>query len=269
MSTPNYEEIEKLNAEMERRRRELRKVFYEDFKRAAKAITPPIIYDAVKDIKDTKDILVAYNQLKFDVQKAKLVNSDGTPIEGRNHADNYAHSVADAKIAQKGLWPATVAFVAGIAKEARDLTLSTINGHNISQTWDDNCKDMNNNIRGLKWGLENPNGNAEQYFAQLDLNSNTIISGYNNGIAQARPATTADIMKLQYMLAQNKINALQARPKVMQGRRAAIDAKKFEGSKIPDPKKPKKEKIQTPMAPSTPSVRIPIPAWQQKNGKNM
>jgi len=65
---------------------------------------------------------------------------------------------------------------------------------------------------------------------------------------------------------ESKLLAEKASQRAQQAQRAAYNKKQFEAAKIPDPKAPKKEKIQTPMAPTTPSVSAPVPAWQQNNG---
>lgn len=150
------------------------------------------------------------NQQKKDIEGKKIVNPDGTPIKGKEHADNYAHSLADAKIAQRGKTDAAIAFTIGVAKEGYDLVTKVGRGDNIKETLKDGYKDMQNNLRGLSWGLRNPNGNAEEYFAQLDLDRNQIIAGYNNGITQAQRIETVTSMHEEHQLAQNKIKAAQS-----------------------------------------------------------
>ena len=219
------------------------------------------------------DDLESGNQLKKDIEGKEIVNQDGTPIKGKEGADNYAHSVTDAKIAQKGVAHAAVALTGGVVKEGVDLwkkiVVPGVKGEDVDvkQVLKDSRKDMENNWRGIKWGLEHPDGDAEKHFAQLDLESNKMVKGYDNQIAQARRLTDAEKKDRQMAeaLAQKQKDAARMR---VEGQRAAQAAKKFEGSKVPDPKTPKKEKVQTPMAPTTPSVAVPVPAWQQKNGKS-
>lgn len=150
------------------------------------------------------------NQQKKDIEGKQLVNPDGTPIQGKAHADNYAHSLADAKIAQQeGKSGAAIAYGIGVLKEGYDIVTKVARGANIKETLKDSYKDMQNNVRGLRWGLENPNGNAEAHFAQLDLDKNQIVPGYNNGIAQAQRADVLQSMKDEHQLAQNRVNVAQ------------------------------------------------------------
>jgi len=153
--------------------------------------------------------LCAGNQEKEDIKRKRIVRADGKPIRGRKHADNYAHSVTDAKIAQRGKIDAMIAYGFGVAKECRDMVINVYksatgqNSVTLKESFLDSCKDMRNNVRGLKWGLENPTGDAEEYFAQLDLAKNEIVEGYNNGIADGKKAL-AQAMQQQSILAQKE-----------------------------------------------------------------
>jgi len=226
-------------------------------------------YSGYNLVKGVYDDLEAGNQLKKDIEGKNIVNQDGTPIKGKEGADNYAHSVTDAKIAQKGKTHATIALAGGVAKEAVDIwnkiIVPTAQGQDVEirATLKEGWKDMQNNWRGIKWGLEHPNEDATKHFAQLDLKTNEMVEGYDNGLSKSRRATTAEIMKRDYDEAQKKMIA-QKEKAFVQGQRAAQAAKKFDAGKIPDAKTPKKEKVQVPLAPKTSSVTLPIPAWQQK-----
>ena len=120
------------------------------------------------------------NQLKKDLEQAKITG------KSEHHADNYAHILTDAKIAQKSGMHTFVALCIGAAKEAYDFTTKVFRGENVAETYRDCVKDMKNNLTGLKWGRKNPDKNAEEWLAQLDLDSNTFVEGYDNGIAQSR-----------------------------------------------------------------------------------
>jgi hypothetical protein len=237
--------------------------FMQTVKDGVKAVGRKVAPDAYQVVKDVKDELQAGNQLKKDIEGKNIVNQDGTPIKDKGKADNYAHSVADARIAQKGKAYAAVAFAAGVGKEAYDIATKTWNGQDIRETLRDSRKDMDNNLRGLTWGLEHPNEDAAKYFAQLDLKENTIIPGYDNQIAQARRIT--DVERKERNMQEALLRKQNERElKALEGQRAAQAAKKFDAGKIPDAKTPKKEKVQVPLAPKTSSVTLPIPAWQQK-----
>lgn len=229
-------------------------------------------YSGYNFVRGVYDDLEAGNQLKKDIEGKNIVNPDGTPIKDKEGADNYAHSVTDAKIAQKGKAHAAVALAGGVAKEGVDIwnkiIVPTAKGKDVEvrATLKEGWKDMQNNWRGIKWGLEHPNEDAEKHFAQLDLKTNEMIAGHDNGLSKSRRATTAEIMKRDSEEAQKKMLA-QKEKALVQGQRAAQAEKRFKGAQIPAPKQEKPEKVQVPLAPKKSSVNVPIPAWQQAKAK--
>jgi len=164
------------------------------------------------------------NQEKKDIEGKKIVGIDGKPIKDKENADNYAHSITDAKIAQRGADEALIAGTIGVLKEGYDVVTKVFRGDNVKQVFKDGYKDMKNNLRGLKWGLQNPNGDAEKYFAQLDLKKNEIVEGHNNGIADGKRAM-ALAMRQEYQLAQSKVDVAKAE----QSARARIEQAKGTG----------------------------------------
>lgn len=151
------------------------------------------------------------NKLKIDMEQAKVTE------KSEHHADNYAHRLADAKIAQEGVVAATISLGIGVAKEVYDFTTKVWNGQDVKDTLDDCKKDMKNNLSGLSWGLKNPNGNAEEWLAELDLDSNTFREGYDNGIAQCLHMTPQEREQFK---------------KVMENQRTLADAKVKTAKKI-------------------------------------
>lgn len=196
--------------------------------------------------------VIAYNQLKAgnqqkkDIEGKKIRNKyTGKPIDGKEHADNYAHTLADAKIAQKGVLPAFAALAAGVGKEVYDIGSKTLDGQNIKEVLADSSKDMKNNIRGLRWGLDHPNEDPEKYFAQLNLKTNEIVPNYDNGIPKLDGSDSYEVrmqMKKDHQDAYKKILAAKSSARIKKaGRNAPQTVSGYKKEKTPSTKKMKRK----------------------------
>lgn len=206
----------------------------------------------VNTAQETWRDLNAGNQLKKDLEQAKITG------KSEHHADNYAHILTDAKIAQKGKTNAAIAFSIGVAKEVWDFTTKVAKGADFEETWNDCKKDMKNNLTGLSWGLKNPNADATAWMASLDLDTNTFKQGYDNGIARAQKdlALKADIKK-QAATAQNQLKTTTTVARINQ---------KNSPNKTATSAKEKASPLAKADAPKQ-TASIPLPVWQQSRNK--
>lgn len=99
----------------------------------------------------------------------KKKEMDTTKFSG---GDNFYHRLAMCENAQKGYGP--VSFYLGLGKEVYDILKKTAKGNNtFSVNLKDSKKDMENNIEGLIWGLQNPSGDCRIWLKDLDMKTNT------------------------------------------------------------------------------------------------
>ncbi|MBO5284324.1 MAG: hypothetical protein J6B00_00440 [Alphaproteobacteria bacterium] len=220
--------------------------------------TKKFVVDKVKNsypyvIKEVWDDLNEGNELKKDLEQAKITG------KSEHHADNYAHILTDAKIAQKGEKHARVALAIGVLKEGYDITKKVVfEGQNAQEVIADCKKDMKNNMIGLAWGLSHPNGNAEEWMASLDLEKNTFVEGYDNGILKKQLALNEKAnlkasLKQEGLTAQNELKAKAAVKRVP--------------DKVLGRKKPENEVPSSIKRPEEEKVVLPTPVWQ-KNKSN-
>ncbi len=103
--------------------------------------------------------------------------------------DNYAHRLGMCLNAQEGLGAAALSLGAGVLKEGYDIYCKALDnkagniGKNmglcnnkqtssLNEAWADSKKDMANNLEGIQYGLNNPNGNCRKWLNNLDYRKN-------------------------------------------------------------------------------------------------
>jgi len=105
---------------------------------------------------------------KKEMEKENLINGD-----------NYYHRLAMCEIgkqAQKENIPYSLlgGFVGGILKEGYDFTKKNIFKENkMKNIFNDSIKDMNNNIEGLNFGLNNSKKSCRDWLRNLDIKTNS------------------------------------------------------------------------------------------------
>lgn len=140
----------------------------------------------VGDVLTVIDNLQSGNELKKDMERG-----------GEHHADNFCHTKGMYESAVNGPISAVLALGFGVAKEGYDFVSKVARGDNISEVFDDNVKDMKNNIRGIAKGLDDYVKNFSQqkdltpieieeaalvYLSHLNLETNEMDENYNNGL---------------------------------------------------------------------------------------
>lgn len=155
--------------------------WFEKAKKKAKAFAEEHI-PLVKAYKNLND----GQQLKVDLEQARVTG------KSEHHGDNYAHREANIRNGQDGLSTGISSLAIGVAKEGYDIATKIARGDNVAEVLKDSAKDMKNNVEGVVLGLTHPNENPDKLLANLDLDTNQFVPGYDNGIAQMRQSMKAD-----------------------------------------------------------------------------